>query len=227
MKKMIYTIALGLLSFSAMAYHQLSDLHLNVYGNTLFTVALDGRHYPYPDTRYEVRDITPGQHFLEVFRTGGYYGSAVLFAGYIHIPASSVVNARIDRYGRFIVNHINPKYMAPVVYQPAPVCAPVSAPAFYPMSDYDFGLLRESIRSKSFDSTRLQVAKQAIDSRRLTSLQVRELMDLMWFESTKLDLAKFAYHRVVDKERFFLVNDAFSFSSSIDELDRFIRGNWG
>ncbi len=220
MKKMIYTIALGLLSFSVMAYHQHSDLRLNVFGNTMFTVALNGCHYPYPDTRYEVRDITPGQHFLEVFRTGGYYGNVVLFAGYIHIPASSVVNARIDRYGRFIINHITPKYMAPV-------CAPVSAPAFYPMSDYDFGLLRETIRSKSFDSTRLQVAKQALDSRRLTSLQVRELMDLMWFESTKLDLAKFAYHRVVDKERFFLVNDAFSFSSSIDELDRFIRGAWG
>lgn len=227
MRKMIYTIALGLLTFSSKAYHQLSDLRLNVYGNTLFTVSLDGRHYPYPDTRYEVRDITPGRHFIEVFSAGGYYGSAVLFAGYIHLPASSVVNARIDRYGRFVVNHISPKYMAPVVCQPAPVCAPVSAPAFYPMSDYDFGLLRESIRSKSFESTRLQVAKQALDSRRLTSHQVRELMELMWFESTKLDLAKFAYYRVVDKERFFLVNDAFSFSSSIDELDRFIRGNWG
>lgn len=224
---MIYTIAFGLLSYTALAYHHLSDLRLNVYGNTLFTVAIDGRHYPYPDIRYEVRDLTPGQHFLEVFRVDGYYGSTVLFAGYIHLPAASVVNARIDHYGRFIVNHITPKYMAPVVYQPAPVCAPVSAPAFYPMSDYDFGLLCESIRSKSFDSTRLQVAKQALDSHRLTSRQVRDLMELMWFESTKLELAKFAYHRVVDKERFFLVNDAFSFSSSITELDRFIRGNWG
>jgi hypothetical protein len=92
------------------------------------------------------------------------------------------------------------------------------------MSDYEFGLLRESIRSKSFESTRLQVARQALDSRRLTSYQVRELMELMWFESSKLELAKFAYSRVIDKERFFLVNDAFSFSSSIDELDRFIRG---
>lgn len=224
---MIYTIAISLLSFSAMAYHQLSDLRLNVHGYTLFTVALDGRHYPHPDTRYEVRDITPGQHLLEVFSAGGYYGSTVLFAGYIHIPASSIVNARIDRYGRFVINTITPKYMAPVVYQPAPVCVPVSAPVFYPMSDYDFGLLRESVRSKSFDSTRLQVAKQALDSRRLTTHQVRELMDLMWFESTKLELAKFSYPRVVDKERFFLVNDAFSFSSSIDELDRFIRSNWG
>jgi hypothetical protein len=227
MKKLIYTIAISLLAFSAGAYHQLSDLRLKVHGNTLFTVALDGRHYPYADTRYEVRDILTGQHFLEVFRVGGHYGSTVLFAGYIQIPASSVVNARIDRYGRFVINHIAPKYMAPVVYQPAPVCAPVSAPAFYPMSDYDFGLLRESIRSKSFDSTRLQVAKQALDSRRLTSHQVRDLMDLMWFESTKLDLAKFSYHRVVDKERFYLVNDAFSFSSSIDELDQFIRSSWG
>jgi hypothetical protein len=227
MKKMIYTIAFGLLSVSVMAVHPLSDLRLNVYGNTLFTVAFDGRHYPYPDTRYELRDITPGQHFLEVFKAGGYYGNSVLFAGYIHIPASSVVNARIDRYGRFIVNHITPKFIPPVVCQPAPVCAPVSAPAFYPMSDYEFGLLRESIRSKSFESTRLQVARQAIDSRRLTSYQVRELMELMWFESSKLELAKFAYSRVIDKERFFLVNDAFSFSSSIDELDRFIRGFWG
>ena len=48
-------------------------------------------------------------------------------------------------------------------------------------------------------------------------------MGLLSFESNKLELAKFAYRFVADKQKFFLVNDSFTFESSIGELDRFVR----
>jgi len=49
-----------------------------------------------------------------------------------------------------------------------------------------------------------------------------ELLSMFNHESNRLDLAKSAYNNTVDPENFFIVNEAFHFSSSIRELNRFI-----
>ena len=46
---------------------------------------------------------------------------------------------------------------------------------------------------------------------------------LFGIESNKLNLAKQAYANTVDKRNYSIVNDAFNFNSSKDELARFIR----
>jgi hypothetical protein len=45
---------------------------------------------------------------------------------------------------------------------------------------------------------------------------------MLSFESTRLDFAKFAYTYTLDKENYYMVNNAFSFSSSVAELNNFI-----
>lgn len=90
------------------------------------------------------------------------------------------------------------------------------------MSTQEFNALKNSVASKSFDSSRLTVAKQGVKSNVLASWQVAELMSLFSFESSKLELAKFAYRYVADKGNYYLVNDQFTFSSSISELDQYI-----
>jgi len=47
-------------------------------------------------------------------------------------------------------------------------------------------------------------------------------MGVFSFESTRLDFARMAYHRVIDPQNYFIVNNAFRFSSSIDELYQYI-----
>ena len=54
-------------------------------------------------------------------------------------------------------------------------------------------------------------------------MQVKELMSLFTFENNKLELAKYAYRKTVDQKSYFQVMDALTFSSSKDELARFIR----
>lgn len=225
MKKMIYSIAIVLMGFAAKANHLNSELVLDVYGNIMFTVGLDDRYYSRPDYRYHILDVEPGTHYLEV-QTGGYHPYSyahILFRGYIHIPAASKVVARIDRYGRFKILNVTPLCPIPVVYNNPPYPLPAQAPYYTPMSNYDFDMLRNSLESKSFESTRLQIAKQVLSQRFVTTRQVKELMNLMGFESSKLELAKHAFDRTVDKENYFRVNDAFTFESSISELDAFIR----
>ena len=46
----------------------------------------------------------------------------------------------------------------------------------------------------------------------------------MSFEDTRLELAKAAYYKTVDTENYFIVNKEFWFSSSVDELSRYLSG---
>lgn len=99
---------------------------------------------------------------------------------------------------------------------------PVGCP--WPMSDPDFQSARQTISTKSFEDSKLTIAKQIINSNCLFSKQVRELMTLFNFEDSRIDLAKYAYNYTFDKGNYFSINDAFQFESSIDELNSYING---
>lgn len=90
------------------------------------------------------------------------------------------------------------------------------------MSSIEFGDAKKSISSKSFEDTKLQVAKQVAKNNCLNTTQVKEIMALFSFEDSKLDFAKNAYDRTVDKKNYYKVGDAFGFSSSVDELNEYI-----
>ena len=91
------------------------------------------------------------------------------------------------------------------------------------MNASDFNQAKETLRKEWFENTRLSNAKQFVDRNFFTSQQVKELLLLFTFENNKLDLAKYAYNKAVDKNNYVIVNDVFSFSNSKDELARYIR----
>ena len=93
-----------------------------------------------------------------------------------------------------------------------------------PMSPGDFSSARQSIQSKSFEDSKLTLAKQVFNSNCLTSAQVREIMQLFSFEDSKLEFAKYAYGLTYDPGNYFKVNDAFTFEASMDELNDYING---
>lgn len=228
MKKIIYTFAVVLIGISARANHLNSELNLDAYGNNLITVGLDNQFYNRPDYRYRILDIEPGTHYLQVMTNSfnPYYPNPhaqIIFSGYINIPARSKISAKINRFGRYKVLNIVPKYNVPVVYNIPPYQYPVPAPSYSPMSHSDFNNLRHSIESKTFESTRMEITKQVLSQRYVSTRQVMDLMNLLTFESSKLELAKFAFDRTIDKENYFRVNDSFTFESSIRELGDYIR----
>ncbi len=93
-----------------------------------------------------------------------------------------------------------------------------------PMNKKSFDQALSSIDSKNFESSKLTVAKQIVGANCLTCNQVKEIMQLLTFESDKLEFAKFAYKYTWDLNNFYLLNDAFEFESSIDELNRYVNG---
>ena len=91
-----------------------------------------------------------------------------------------------------------------------------------PMSNNDFQKLKSSIDSKSFEESKLTIAKQVLNNNCLRTSQVKEIMLLFTFEQSRLDFAKYAYGYTYDIGNYFQVNDAFTFESSIDDLNEYI-----
>lgn len=94
----------------------------------------------------------------------------------------------------------------------------------WPMSDDQFANALRSVSSKSFDDEKATIAKQITGSNCLTADQAKAMMMQLSFESAKLDYAKFAYNKTYDIGNYYKLNDAFDFSSSVDELNEYING---
>jgi len=204
---------------------------------------------------FSAGSIQPGTHKLKVIRyfknPYSYYPvQKVVYKGWITIPPKSIVYAQINCRNQFDVVKIMPyftppsngwgcgngwddddcedewlrirnklrirrQWMGKSCASYAPMCMP----------DMQFMQLKNSIESKSFESSKLQMAKQALNANYFSSAQAADLMSVFSFESTRLDFAKYAYAKVIDKQNYYLVNNAFSFESSIQDLNQYIAGN--
>lgn len=93
----------------------------------------------------------------------------------------------------------------------------------WPVDDGGFKDMKGSIASKTFSDTKMTIAKQATRSKCLTAKQVKEIMTLFTYEDDKLDYAKFAYDYCYDQDNYYMVNDAFEFEMTIDELNEYLE----
>ena len=159
--------------------------------------------------------------------------------GYWNAPANTVFYAPPQGITYGNIAYLQSMYSQHYPYQPVQSTGWNSpSPAYFPngigqcgtsvyygvMDDYNFGMALQQISRQSFESNRLQVAQQIAMSNPLSSAQVSNIMQLFSFESTRLEFARFAYGYVVDPQRYFMVNNAFAFSSSVDDLNRFLMG---
>jgi hypothetical protein len=95
----------------------------------------------------------------------------------------------------------------------------------WPMEDNQFSDALRSVSTKSFDDDKFTVAKQITGSNCLTVEQAKTMMMELSFDSAKLEYAKFAYDKTYDVGNYYKLNDAFDFSSNVDELNEYINGH--
>lgn len=91
------------------------------------------------------------------------------------------------------------------------------------MTSAQFNTAKSSISSKPFEENKLQIAKQIISKNCMNTNQIKEVLSTFSFEESKLDFAKYAYKYCTNQNEYYVINDAFSFSDSIDQLDQFIN----
>lgn len=236
MKKTFTLIVSLVLTVSLFAFPNQSRLTITSVSKVPVRVVVDGRTYTDRDynlNEVEIRDIRPGYHSIKVFQQrgnrygsgsqGGFNSMRLIYESRIYVKPNYHVDILINRFGKALVDerrlgvYYNPtdddesnQWNKDDQYQQA-------------MDGGTFEQLKQTIRNESFDATRLAIAKQAVGQQYVTSAQVKELVQLFSFEDSKLDLAKHCYRRTLDKHNYFTINDAFSFSSSKEELARFIQ----
>jgi len=120
----------------------------------------------------------------------------------------------------------------PVVETPKPVSEPAvyRMPGYngrigcsWPMSATEFAEAKRSIESKGFEETKMTLAKQITRDHCFTVDQVKDIMSVFGFEDTRLEFAKLAYDNTYDLSNYYKVSDAFSFESSMEELNEYIQ----
>jgi hypothetical protein len=83
--------------------------------------------------------------------------------------------------------------------------------------------LRSRVAARITDSDKEKLMKTALDGRTVTTDQVRDMLGWLSFDDTKLDFAKWAYSSVSDRQNYWKLEDAFSFSATKDEFNKSIR----
>jgi hypothetical protein len=90
------------------------------------------------------------------------------------------------------------------------------------MSKDAFATAKNNISGKSFEDSKLTVAKQIAKSNCLTAQQISEILKVFGFEDTRLDFAKYAYDFCYNQNEYYLINESFQFESTIEELDAYL-----
>lgn len=94
-----------------------------------------------------------------------------------------------------------------------------------PMNTQDFAPILKALKSEDFDPARIQLARQILASSRANFLssQVRDMTKTFDFEPGKLEFAKLAFDYTIDREKYFLVNEAFDFMPTRQALSQYVQ----
>jgi len=225
MKNAILTLIISFSILSVQANH-FSQFNLTMMDHERYEVLFNNHFSGNNGNTFTINDLAPGRYPLTVARlVPTHWGlqKKVIYNGVIDIPASTNVNAVVDRFNRLQLSYAPIAYINP--YNPGH-CGTQPAGYYEPqpmgMHPATFSQLKNAINNQWFESGKLQVAQQGIRSNKLTAAQVAELMSLFSFESSKLEVAKMAFANTIDKQNYFIVNNEFSFSSSVRELEQYI-----
>jgi Domain of unknown function (DUF4476) len=91
------------------------------------------------------------------------------------------------------------------------------------MLSTDFDRARKSIEAKSFTEEQMTICTQVIKANCFSVKQVLSLMEIFTYEESKLSVAKLAYPKTIDKNNYYQINDAFSYSSTVEALNKFME----
>jgi hypothetical protein len=219
MKTLVLTPILAMLSLVAMAFVPSSSIRIILAGqHPATTVVFNGQVYRPMGNVVDLQGLAPGVYPVRVVGPGGPMGG-VVYNGQVNIPAHTRVKLNVGRLGQVTVRHLP---IAPPIHRQRPL--PQRPVVFMGMDPVTFTSLRNSILWQALDRDRLAIAEQGIMHHGATSAQVAELMSLLSHESRRLQLAKFAYHYVIDPHNYFQVNNMLRFNSSIRELNRYMMG---
>lgn len=244
--KQTFTLFIAIIISTGMyAYPLFSKISISSSSNSSLRVMIDGNKYKANNNSIQINNLQQGYHTVKVYsqvrnnRPGSLFGNSnnyrLVYSSNVYLKPQYHLDITINRFGKAFIDE-----------------QPINA-GYYDDNDDDnnwgdnnnwnnnnngwnnndwtnramntqsFDRFKESLKNESFDNTRINIAKQVINSNYFTTAQIKEVVQLFSFENNKLDIAKYAYKNTVDKQDYFTVADCFTFSNNKDELMRYIQ----
>lgn len=223
------------LFFSAILFAQ-SRLSISASGNADIRVMIDGIKHTSNGRDIVINNLKNGNHTVKIFRAGydrnRYNGNSrgngyqLVYSNNFFVKPLYHVDITINRFGKALVD----EQMISGGYNDDDDDWGIDNNHQYydrgskrAMDNSAFQQLKKSIANESYESTKLKVAKQFVSVNYFNASQVKELLETFSYENSKIELAKYAYDFTVDKGNYFIVNEAFSYSSSKESLMDYIK----
>ncbi len=234
--KKIFTLIIGsLLSLSLLAFDG-SRLSVSTVSNSEdYKVEVDGRKFSLRDNAITLSNLSEGYHQVKIFREGkkrngnafGFNRNVIIYTNQVYLKRGFHLDITINRFGKALVDERKIDRRDDW-YDEDDDYHDYNGGGWNNgigngMNVREFESVKESLRKEWFENNRMTSAKFIIDKNNFSTAQVRELMLLFTFENNRLEIAKYAYRKTMDKNNYYQLNDALSYSSSKDELARFIR----
>ncbi len=236
--KRIFTLLTALLiSLSMYAYYGQSRLSISTTSNASIRVMVDGKKYTAGNNGIMISSINDGYHQVKVYMFRGNVnnkrgmqnngsmgnGYQLVYSGNIYLKTKYHTDITINRFGKAFIDEqaMNGGYYDEEDDDWSDM--PGMGNDNRAMDAKSFEQLKATISRESFDDTKVKIARMGIQSNYVTSEQVKDLMGLFKFEDGKLEIAKYAYDNTIDKQNYFTVNSALSFSSSKESLMKYIE----
>lgn len=240
MRKLTLIIATVLFAITAKANHNYgtSELNLKLWNNGSFLVIFDNQTFNTSNNLF-LTDLLPGIHSLKVVKIkNNKYGQGgfkqVVYNGNIKIPKNTTVNATLTQHRQLNLalskkedfHHQNNGYSsAQHIHNQGVGCHEYYGcnHPFRIMGELAFNQLQLMLDEATFDSSKLSILKQVVLTNHFNVEQVTLIANQFTFDSNKLSFAKMAYTKTIDKQNYFLVNNVFTFNSSVISLNNFIN----
>lgn len=239
---LLFVLMISIVSVKAHGNHSIkSDFNLKLWNNSSFKIIVDNYHYN-NENFFKLNNIQPGIHHVKVIKrkkNAHGYGmfTQVLYNGTVNIPRNSRVMATVTphrklnlkiikkhRVGQYHNQHNHNQCVSTCGQTNGNNWGNNQCGNYYNvMSQHSFNQLIKTMNNASFDSRKMNIAKQVIQQNNFSTEQVIALVNQFTFDSSRLKLAKLAYLKTLDKENYFLVNNSFTFNSSVDQLNEYIN----
>jgi len=246
MKKLLLPILLVLLALPVWA--QASVLTFSAERGELFYIKLDGKTInPTPTNYVRVNYLQPGRHYVEV-RVKSRHGEYRM-GQRVDLPNGVEANYGVRTRGRKAYLRLIRQIRVvppPVVVTPAPPVLRYPDRYEEPRRDdrydrvpprdgrYDENSCRnlltgqeldrllQTMHSRDFETTKLSVAREAVRNSSILAEDLKRVLQEFEYETNRVEFAKFAFDYLCDREHLYYIYDAFSFDSSVEELERYV-----
>jgi len=203
-------------------------------------VVVDGKTFSSGKNIVMVGSVTPGYHSITVYRKSrsGFYNNNFeqVYTGSIAVKPATDVQITIGRHRRADIAYQkhNSRDDDWAYDRPAAPSYPGKDHGRWednktynsyasPMSDREFAQVMNSMQKEWFENNRMKSASYIISNNFFTADQVKDMVSVFNFEDNRLEIARQAYTKTLDKENYNCVVNALQYKSSKDELARFIR----